>query len=116
MDQPRRVLNLILCWHMHQPDYRRYDSREFALPWTYLHATKDYTDMAWHLEQNPGMRAVVNFVPILLEQLEDYADSSAPAPYATPCCGSWRGRTCRRSPRPNGISSWTAASAAITPA
>ncbi|MEJ5210177.1 MAG: glycoside hydrolase family 57 protein [Burkholderiales bacterium] len=74
MDQPRRVLNLILCWHMHQPDYRHYDSREFALPWTYLHATKDYTDMAWHLEQNPGMRAVVNFVPILLEQLEDYAE------------------------------------------
>ncbi|MEO1767853.1 glycoside hydrolase family 57 protein [Thiobacter aerophilum] len=74
MDQPRRVLHLILCWHMHQPDYRHHDSREFVLPWTYLHATKDYTDMAWHLEQNPGMRAVVNFVPILLEQLEDYAE------------------------------------------
>jgi len=74
MSQPQRVLNLILCWHMHQPDYRHYDSREFALPWTYLHATKDYTDMAWHLEQNPGARAVFNFVPILLEQLEDYAE------------------------------------------
>jgi alpha-amylase/alpha-mannosidase (GH57 family) len=74
MTDSKRVLNLILCWHMHQPDYRHYDTGEFVLPWTYLHATKDYTDMAWHLEQNPGARAVFNFVPILLEQLEDYAE------------------------------------------
>lgn len=72
MSKPQRVLNLILCWHMHQPDYRHYDTGEFVLPWTYLHATKDYTDMAWHLEHNPGAKAVFNFVPILLEQLEDY--------------------------------------------
>ncbi len=74
MSQSQRVLQLILCWHMHQPDYRRYDTREFELPWTYLHATKDYTDMAWHLEQNPKARVVFNFVPILLEQIEDYVD------------------------------------------
>jgi alpha-amylase/alpha-mannosidase (GH57 family) len=65
-------LHLILCWHMHQPDYRNRLTGEFELPWTYLHAIKDYTDMAWHLEQHPGMRAVVNFVPSLLDQLEDY--------------------------------------------
>ena len=59
---------------MHQPDYRDHTSGEFALPWTYLHAIKDYTDMAWYLEQLPGARAVFNFVPILLDQLEDYAD------------------------------------------
>ncbi|MHB9117232.1 MAG: hypothetical protein ACYC2R_03025 [Burkholderiales bacterium] len=68
-----RKLDLILCWHMHQPDYRDRLSGEFILPWTYLHAIKDYTDMAWHLENHPGARAVVNFVPILLDQLEDYA-------------------------------------------
>ncbi len=74
MTDPARPLNLILCWHMHQPDYRSQASGEFVLPWTYLHAAKDYTDMAWHLEQNPGMRVVVNFVPVLLDQLEDYAN------------------------------------------
>lgn len=68
-----KKLQLILCWHMHQPDYRDYLTGEFTLPWTYLHATKDYTDMAYHLEQHPGARAVVNFVPILAEQLLDYA-------------------------------------------
>ncbi|ADE12036.1 glycoside hydrolase family 57 protein [Sideroxydans lithotrophicus] len=67
-----KKLHLILCWHMHQPDYREYLNGEFVLPWTYLHAMKDYTDMAFHLEQHPQARAVVNFVPILVEQLQDY--------------------------------------------
>ena len=69
-----RPLDLVLVWHMHQPDYRDQASGEFALPWVYLHAIKDYTDMAWHLERHPGMRAVINWVPVLLDQLEDYAD------------------------------------------
>ena len=69
----QRKLHLVLCWHMHQPDYRQYGSNEFDLPWTYLHAIKDYTDMAYHLEQYPSAKAVFNFVPILLEQLEDYS-------------------------------------------
>jgi alpha-amylase/alpha-mannosidase (GH57 family) len=70
-------LHLILCWHMHQPDYRNRVTGEFELPWTYLHAIKDYTDMAWHLEQHPDMRAVVNFVPSLIDQLEDYGTQFA---------------------------------------
>jgi alpha-amylase/alpha-mannosidase (GH57 family) len=67
-------LNLALLWHMHQPDYRDRETGEFVLPWVYLHAIKDYTDMAHHLEMHPGIRLTVNFVPILLDQLEDYAD------------------------------------------
>ena len=39
-------LQLVLLWHMHQPDYRNYETGEFMLPWVYLHAIKDYTDMA----------------------------------------------------------------------
>ncbi len=72
MHTPRK-LYLCLYWHMHQPDYRDYVSGEFVLPWTYLHAIKDYTDMAYHLEQNPKARANFNFVPVLLDQLEEYA-------------------------------------------
>lgn len=67
-----RKLYLNLYWHMHQPDYRDYTTGEFVLPWTYLHAIKDYTDMAYHLEQNPRAKATFNFVPVLLDQLEDY--------------------------------------------
>ncbi|MDD5331093.1 MAG: glycoside hydrolase family 57 protein, partial [Sulfuricella sp.] len=68
-----KKLHLILCWHMHQPDYRNLTTGEFMLPWTYLHAMKDYTDMAYHLESHPKARAVFNFVPVLLDQLEDYS-------------------------------------------
>jgi alpha-amylase/alpha-mannosidase (GH57 family) len=66
-------LKVVLCWHMHQPQYRETASGTYALPWTYLHAIKDYADMAAHLEAVPAARAVVNFAPILLEQLVDYA-------------------------------------------
>lgn len=66
-------LNVVICWHMHQPWYRNGLEGEYRLPWVYLHAVKDYSDMAMHLEQHPEMRAGVNFVPILLEQIDDYS-------------------------------------------
>jgi len=66
-------LKVVICWHMHQPDYRGPDDSEYQLPWVYLHGIKDYTDMVFHLEEHPGARAVVNFAPVLLEQLADYA-------------------------------------------
>ena len=66
-------LKLVLCWHMHQPEYRDLQTGEFQLPWTYLHVIKDSLDMAAHLEAVPEAKAVVNFAPILLEQIEDYA-------------------------------------------
>jgi len=74
---------------MHQPPYRDALSGRYVLPWTWLHAIKDYTDMAAHLEQVPGARAVVNFTPVLIEQIEDLAaavraalDSGQPLPDA----------------------------------
>ncbi len=66
-------LKVVLCWHMHQPHYYDCGSDHYMLPWTYLHALKDYTDMAAHLEAVPQARVVVNFAPVLLEQLDDYA-------------------------------------------
>lgn len=68
-----KKLPVVLCWHMHQPEYRDPRDKIYQQPWTYLHAIKDYVDMAAHLERHPGARAVVNFVPILLEQLDDYS-------------------------------------------
>lgn len=74
---PDKKLNLVLCWHMHQPDYRHYDTGAYILPWTYLHALKDYADMAFHVESHPQIHCVFNFVPVLLDQLEDYAAQMA---------------------------------------
>jgi len=58
---------------MHQPNYFDPSTNEYILPWTYLHAIKDYVDMAAHLEEVPAAKAVINFAPILLEQLDSYA-------------------------------------------
>ncbi len=83
----RARLPVILLWHMHQPQYRDALTGQYTLPWTYLHAIKDYTDMAAHLEGNPQARAVVNFTPLLIEQVEELArriaehlHSAAPLP------------------------------------
>ena len=66
-------LRVVLCWHMHQPEYQDLVTGEHVLPWTYLHAIKDYVDMAVHLESQPGAVAVVNFSPVLIEQLREYS-------------------------------------------
>lgn len=70
-------LPVVLLWHMHQPQYRDALSGEYTLPWTLLHALKDYSDMAAHLERNAQARAVVNFTPVLIEQLQEYAQRVA---------------------------------------
>ncbi len=67
-------LRLVLCWHMHQPNYFNPARGEYDLPWTYLHVIKDYVDMVAHLEAVPAARVVVNFAPILLEQIDGYAN------------------------------------------
>jgi len=66
-------LQVVLYWHMHQPEYRDLLTGVYQQPWTYLHTIKDYIDMAMHLEAQPQARVIVNFTPILLEQIEDYA-------------------------------------------
>lgn len=64
---------IAFLWHMHQPAYTDADSGEAILPWVRLHATHSYNDMAAMLERHPRVKATVNFVPILVEQLEKAA-------------------------------------------
>ena len=78
------MADVAFLWHMHQPDYRHPDSGEFLLPWVFLHAIKDYTDMAAHLERHPGIKCTVNFVPVLLDQIEDYAEQFASEKWRDP--------------------------------
>ena len=66
-------VRLALLWHMHQPYYLDPETGESVLPWVRLHALKDYWGMAALFEECPGMRATVNLVPSLVEQVEAYA-------------------------------------------
>jgi alpha-amylase/alpha-mannosidase (GH57 family) len=74
-------LQVTFIWHMHQPWYREPLTGRYELPWTYLHAVKDYYDMAAIVEQVPGAKVVFNLVPSLLEQIEDYAAGVAVDPF-----------------------------------
>jgi len=74
---PSSPLDVVIVWHMHQPYYKDPLKNEYALPWTYLHAIKDYFDMPAIVEDTPGARAVFNLVPSLIEQILDYAAGTA---------------------------------------
>src|SRR5208282_1750235 len=66
-------IHLVILWHMHQPQYRDPASGRFLLPWTRLHALKDYYGMAKLVEEFPALHATFNIVPALGHQLEEYA-------------------------------------------
>ncbi len=67
-----KPLKIALLWHMHQPVYSGPNSAIAVLPWTRLHALKDYLDMALYCEST-GFPATFNLVPSLLDQIEGYA-------------------------------------------
>src|SRR5260370_38317166 len=76
-------VHLVLLWHMHQPQYRDPESGRYVLPWTRLHALKDYWGMVQVLREFPGFHATFNVVPSLGMQLEEYASGKFDEPFFT---------------------------------
>ncbi len=74
----RYPIRVAILWHQHQPYYRA--GNEFLMPWAWLHATKDYREMAEHFERHPKMRGTINLVPSLLKQLEEYLSGTVRDP------------------------------------
>jgi alpha-amylase/alpha-mannosidase (GH57 family) len=74
-------VNLVLLWHMHQPQYRDPETGRYVLPWTRLHALKDYWGMVKILEEFPQFHATFNVVPSLGLQLEEYASGKFNEPW-----------------------------------
>ncbi len=74
---------IAFLWHMHQPYYRNPVGGEYRMPWTFLHAAKDYYDML-ALAVEAGARVTFNLVPSLVDQLEDYADPGVPDTFLDP--------------------------------
>ncbi|MCL4427926.1 MAG: hypothetical protein M1276_02870, partial [Deltaproteobacteria bacterium] len=68
-------INVIFIWHFHQPYYKDDFSGEILMPWTRLHATKDYYFMGALLKKYPKIHATFNYSPSLLVQLEDYVNN-----------------------------------------
>jgi alpha-amylase/alpha-mannosidase (GH57 family) len=74
-------VHLVLLWHMHQPLYRDPGTGRYVMPWTRLHALKDYWGMVKILEEFPGVHVTVNVVPSLGMQLEEYASGNFDEPW-----------------------------------
>ena len=66
---------------MHQPQYRDPTTRQYVLPWTRLHALKDYWGMVKILDEFPKVHATFNIVPLLAEQIEEYASGRFKEPW-----------------------------------
>jgi alpha-amylase/alpha-mannosidase (GH57 family) len=72
---------LVFVWHMHQPFYKDLASGEYQLPWTRMHALKDYYGMVQMLEEFPRIRQTFNLVPSMIAQIEEYARGDAQDPF-----------------------------------
>lgn len=72
---------LSFLWHMHQPFYKDLVSGEYRLPWTRMHALKDYYGMVRLLEEFPTIRQTFNLVPSMMVQIDEYARGVAKDPF-----------------------------------
>jgi len=77
------MAQIYLCflWHMHQPFYKDLVSGEYKLPWTRMHALKDYYGMVRVLEEFPQVRQTFNLVPSMMAQVAEYAAGEAADPF-----------------------------------
>jgi alpha-amylase/alpha-mannosidase (GH57 family) len=71
---------IAFLWHMHQPFYKDLVTGEYKLPWTRLHALKDYYGMVRILEEFPAIHQTFNLVPSMMVQIEEYASGTARDP------------------------------------
>lgn len=67
-----KKLSLAIYWHMHQPVYEIEGT--YLMPWTRLHAIKDYLDMVLVLERFPKLKLNVDIVPALIDTIIDYTN------------------------------------------
>lgn len=75
------MTTLCFLWHMHQPFYKDLWTGQYKLPWTRLHALKDYAGMVRILEPFPSIHQTFNLVPSMLSQIEEYALGTASDPF-----------------------------------
>ncbi len=66
---------------MHQPFYKDLVSGQYHLPWTRMHALKDYYGMVKVLGEFPTVHQTFNLVPSMMVQIAEYAQGKAADPF-----------------------------------
>ncbi|MFY9845339.1 MAG: glycoside hydrolase family 57 protein [Terriglobales bacterium] len=74
-------LRVVVLWHQHQPFYKDLVTGQYRLPWTRLHALKDYYGMVKLLDEFPRVHQTFNLVPSLITQIQDYVSGDAKDPF-----------------------------------
>jgi alpha-amylase/alpha-mannosidase (GH57 family) len=74
-------LRVVVLWHQHQPFYKDLVTGQYRLPWTRLHALKDYYGMVKLLDEFPHVHQTFNLVPSLIAQIQDYVSGEAQDPF-----------------------------------
>jgi alpha-amylase/alpha-mannosidase (GH57 family) len=74
-------IHLCFVWHMHQPFYKDLATGEYHLPWTRLHALKDYYGMVEILREFPSIHQTFNLAPSMALQIQEYAAGVASDPF-----------------------------------
>src|SRR5258707_2538248 len=74
-------LRFVVLWPQHQPFYKDLVTGQYRLPWTRLHALKDYYGMVKLLDEFPQVHQTVNLVPSLITQIQDYVSGEAQDPF-----------------------------------
>ena len=74
-------LRVVVLWHQHQPFYKDLVTGQYRLPWTRLHALKDYYGMVKLLDEFPQVHQTFNLVPSLIHQIQDYVSGEAQDPF-----------------------------------
>jgi len=75
------LLRVVILWHQHQPFYKDLVTGQYHLPWTRLHALKDYYGMVKLLDEFPQVHQTFNLVPSLITQIQDYVSGDAQDPF-----------------------------------
>ena len=75
------LIRVVLLWHQHQPFYKDLVTGQYRLPWTRLHALKDYYGMVKLLDEFPKVHQTFNLVPSLIHQIEEYVSGEANDPF-----------------------------------
>jgi alpha-amylase/alpha-mannosidase (GH57 family) len=74
-------IRVVILWHQHQPFYKDLVTGQYRLPWTRLHALKDYYGMVKLLDDFPRVHQTFNLVPSLILQIQDYVSGDAQDPF-----------------------------------
>jgi alpha-amylase/alpha-mannosidase (GH57 family) len=75
------LIRVVVLWHQHQPYYKDLVTGQYRLPWTRLHALKDYYGMVKLLDEFPQVHQTFNLVPSLITQIQDYVSGEAQDPF-----------------------------------